>query len=204
MVALPNRSQPEVLIVEDEPRYREMLLHAVADLGFEVEAASSAEHALRLFRKKPFGIVVLDLDLPGMNGLELLEQIRTEFPGVEAIILTGFGNLAAARKAIHLEVVDFIIKPCQLNELDLSLSRARARRMAHLAPLAVKHDATDVLPDTPTHPPTSLEDVERDHILTVMKKHKGNRQAVASELGISLRTLYNRLLHYRRSNRINK
>src|SRR5215218_7015889 len=65
-----------VLLVEDEPRLREMLVRAVSDMGFEPHGVGSAEAALRAMDEKPFEVVVLDLTLPGMNGMDLFERLR--------------------------------------------------------------------------------------------------------------------------------
>jgi len=185
-------AQPPVLLIEDEPRYREMLQEAVAEMGFEVRGVGTAEQSLRALAQKPFGIAILDLNLPGMGGVDLLEIIRRDHSAIQFVILTGFGNLEDARRAMRCDVVDFITKPCQLDELELSLSRAcnRWRRAVSMTAMA---------PDKPgAQPPASLSDVERTYILAAMKRHRGNRRAVATELGVSLRTLYNRLRDYRR------
>jgi len=194
MTRTPNPSidQPAVLLIEDEPRYREMLQEAVAEMGFEAQGVGGAEQSLRAMSQKRFGIVVLDLNLPGMGGMDLLEIIRRDHAQTQVIILTGFGSLEAARKAMRCDVVDFITKPCQLEELELSLNRARDRWRRTLA-------AGDQRPQaTAPHAPPSLFDLERATILAALKRHRGNRRAVATELGISLRTLYNRLRDYKR------
>src|SRR3954451_15656800 len=105
------KTDPRVLIVEDEPRMRELLLRAVGGWGFEASAARSGEEALRQAAEHPPHIALLDLDLPGMSGLETFEQLRQKHPEVQAIVLTGVGSLEAARKAIHLDVVEFLTKP---------------------------------------------------------------------------------------------
>jgi DNA-binding NtrC family response regulator len=186
-------NQPAVLLVDDEPRYREMLVEAVTGMGFEARGVATAEQSLRALAQHPYGIVVLDLNLPGMNGMDLLEVIRREYPLVQLVILTGFGNLEAAKKAMRHDVVDFITKPCQLDELELSLSRAVRRRRASSPTTSAG------IPQFGTEPSTSLEEIERSHILAAMKRHRGSRRAVAAELGVSLRTLYNRLREYKQT-----
>lgn len=116
-----------VLIVEDEQRLRDMLMRAVGEMGYSVVSVGSAEAALRAMDKEPCGILVLDLNLPGMEGMTLLGNVRKRWPAVQAIILTGFGDLEAAKQAIHLDVVDFLTKPCALGDLEIALDRARRR-----------------------------------------------------------------------------
>ena len=217
----PPGAGRQVLLVEDESRLRDMLTRAIHEMGFVPTAVSQAESGLRLMEQRGdagFDIIVLDLNLPGMGGLELLEQVRSRWPLTQAIVLTGFGDLDAARLAIRLDVVDFLSKPCPLGELEVSLDRARNRRLkaTGVAPpisgdLAVNSadDETDdprtgaAERDSDSRAPTSatapsLEEVEQRHILAVLEKNHGNRTATAAELGISLRKLYYRLGQYQK------
>lgn len=222
-MAQPSFHGRQVLLVEDEPRLRDMLLRAIREMGFEVSRASSAEQALRLLDQRPHPVIIVDLNLPAASGMELIRTVRQRWPHVQPIILTGFGDLDAARQAIHLDVVDFLTKPCGLGDLELALDRAFHRllrdhplalALGKLEPEAVEHDADD--PDSPeqsarnetalpmTFEPRdsvgtmSMEEVERRTILAVLEKHKGSRSAAAAEMGISLRKLYYRLAQYQK------
>ncbi len=126
---MPDRDEPlfRVLVVEDEPRLRELLLHALPDMGLQGLGARSGEEALRLMAEDPHEGIILDLNLPGMTGFEFLQQVRDRWPTTSVLILTGYGDLDAARQAIHLDVVDFLTKPTPLGELEKSLERARRR-----------------------------------------------------------------------------
>lgn len=192
----PRTAALRVLVVEDEARMRDMLVRAVGEMGFESVAVQSAEQAIKLLGREPgTDVVLLDLNLPGMDGLELLKHIRTRHPVPEVIVLTGFGSLDAAKIAIRHDVVDFLTKPCRLDELETSLARAQERR-AKLwqAPAPdVPEDARSASPGEET-----LEEVEQHHILAVLERHAGNRARAAAELGISERTLYYRLARYQR------
>jgi DNA-binding NtrC family response regulator len=187
------KTDPHVLIVEDEPRMRELLLRAVGGWGFDASAARSGE-------EHPPHIALLDLDLPGINGLETFEQLRQRHPDLQAIVLTGFGSLDAARKAIHLDVVEFLTKPAPLGELEHALDRA-IRRLAPALPSA------PIVPDlmsweSSQAPGQTLAEVERHHILETLNRNNGNRTATAAELGISRRTLYYKLAEYQRDGHI--
>jgi DNA-binding NtrC family response regulator len=204
----PPREGRQVLLVEDEPRLREMLSRAIQEMGFTPTAVSQAESALRQLEQRGeqgFDILIVDLNLPGMGGLSLLEQARQRWPATQAIILTGFGDLEAAKQAIRLDVVDFLSKPCPLGELEVALDRARNRRMKAVGagPPAAAHppdaapaDAEEEAGSGPAVP--SLEEMEQRHILAVLEKNHGNRTATAAELGISLRKLYYRLGQYQK------
>ena len=187
----------QVLIVEDEPRLRDVLVRAVNDMGFEAAGAASAEAALRCAAERPVDIVVLDLNLPGLHGMELFARLRRQQPQVQVIVLTGFGDLESAQQAVHLDVVEFLTKPCALGDLEIALDRARARLSR---PVVERAQPAPPPPPRRADPDESnaLEAVERRHILAVLEKNHGNRAATAAELGISLRKLYYRLGQYQR------
>src|SRR5437763_14502574 len=79
-----------VLLVEDETRLREMLLRALREMGFEGVGSGSGEAALRVLDKQTIDTIILDLNLPGMGGMDLLEQVHERWPAVQVVILTGF------------------------------------------------------------------------------------------------------------------
>ncbi len=186
-----------VLIVDDEPRMRDMLTRAVTELGFTVAAARSAEQAAKMVDETNPAIMLLDLNLPGKNGLDFLKEVHQKAPHIQTIILTGYGTLEAAKTALRNEVADFLTKPCPLDELERALSRAhqRALNAQHAAPLTATPGPIDESPAPKTEVRT-LEDVERAHILAMLERHHGNRAATAAALGISERTLYYRLARY--------
>lgn len=210
----------QILLVEDESRLREMLLQGTKEMGFQPTAVASAEQALRILDQQSIPVVIVDLNLPGIGGLELLQTIRQRWPMTQAIILTGFGDLPAAKQAIHLDVVDFLTKPCALGDIEVALSRA-FRRLQQLDPSALdakigrseeseadqdgsagasrkKGDSAMAFAPRDGSEALSMEDVERRTILAALEKHNGNRAATAAELGISLRKLYYRLGEYQK------
>lgn len=192
-----------VLIVEDEPNLRQMLMRAVRDMEFIAVSAASAEAAVPLMRQDPAEILVLDLNLPGMSGIEFLQLCRREWPEVQAIILTGYGDLTAAQQAIHLDVVDFLTKPCSLAEIEAALDRALRRRInaERKVPPDDLFRQTATIEEQGERDPQkarTLDELERQCILAALDRHQGNRAAAAAELGISIRKLYYRLAEYQR------
>ncbi len=185
-----------VLVVEDEPRLRDVLTRAIPDMGFSVCGVGRACEALDTLDEQRVDIAILDLNLPDMDGLELFQLIHERWPQTQVVILTGHGNLDAARKAIRLDVVDFLSKPASLGELEVALDRARRRR-PDTAPPVLAEEAPAEQP--PAAAARTMQDVEREHILEVLARNSGNRAATAAELGISVRTLYYRLSEYQRS-----
>jgi DNA-binding NtrC family response regulator len=186
-----------VLIVEDEIRLRDLLLEVIPELGFPAMAAHSAEEARKLMEASPSDILLLDLQLPLMGGMEFFAEVRSRWPGTQVIILTGFGDMEAARRAIHLDVVDFLSKPFHLNTIEIALERARRRSRGQTetsdTPNALE---TSGLPAADPSDITLAEN-EKRQILAALARNNGNRTAAAAELGISRRTLHYRLNQYR-------
>jgi DNA-binding NtrC family response regulator len=192
---------PHVLVVEDEPRMRDLLQRVLTGWGFDAAVARSAEEATKLAEARPPDVVVLDLNLPGEGGIEWFRRLREKHPNVQAIIVTGFASIEAAREAIHLDVVEFLTKPARLEELEQALDRA-LRRLAPVEPVVLppevtrEEDRDDA--GSAQRAGRTLEDVEREHILATLARQGGNRTATAAELGISRRTLYYKLEGYQR------
>jgi DNA-binding NtrC family response regulator len=168
---------------------RELLERSLANWGFESAVARSGEEAIRVSASDPPDIVLLDLNLPGIDGMELLARLREKTPGIQAIVLTGFASVEAARQAVHMDVVEFLTKPCHLGELEKAIDRAM-RRLAPLYPAASAGGPSANVEGM------TLHEVERQHILATLDRHNGNRTATAAELGISRRTLYYKLEEY--------
>lgn len=191
-----------VLIVEDETRLRDMLTRAVTNMEFRSVCVPSAEAALAQLEKQPFDIILSDLNLPGMQGMEMCERIRQRWPDSQLVILTGYGNLDAAKAAIRLEAADFLTKPTSLGDLEAALNRALRRRLNHITTRPIPEmdleEPTPVPSVNAGEAPRTLQDMEREHVLAALARHDGNREATAEELGISVRTLYYRLKEYAR------
>jgi DNA-binding NtrC family response regulator len=187
--------RPRVLVVDDEPRLRSLLADVVPEMGFEVTTARSGEEGLRAMEQNPHEIAILDLNLPVMHGMDVFSRIREQWPATQVIVITGFGDLPAARSAIRLDVVDFLTKPCHLRDVEVALDRARRRIDEQRGTVPVSTTAEPIVPAT-TGLPTTLADVERRQIMESLARNDGNRTRTAAELGISRRTLHYRLREY--------
>jgi DNA-binding NtrC family response regulator len=191
--ALKPVSQTRLLIVEDDPRLRELLVRMTGEWGFMTSASWSGEEAARMNDQTPFDLAILDYHLPRMNGMQTLRRLRDSAPDLQAVVLTAHANLDLAREAMHLDVVEFLVKPCQRGELEKALDRALRRgRNAEPSPLDVPKSA----PGNSLRPVQTIEDAERDLILQSLQRNNGNRAAAARELGITRRTLHNKINTY--------
>jgi YesN/AraC family two-component response regulator len=117
-------NEKRILVVDDEEIVRYSLKNILVTAGFEVEDVASAEEALKLLYEQSFHMVLTDLVLEGMGGLELLENIKVVSPKTLVIVITGYGSLKTAVAALRLGVYDYLLKPCDENELLLRVRRA--------------------------------------------------------------------------------
>src|SRR4051812_28000698 len=158
---------PHVLVVEDEPRMRELLLRVLGGWGFDASVARSAEEASKVAEARPPDVVVLDLNLPGEGGIAWFRRLRERHAKVQGIVLTGFASIEAAKEAIHLDVVEFLTKPCHLGELEQALDRALRRLSPAEVPVLppgmspfAEDDAGEARADGEAAPARTLEEVE--------------------------------------------
>jgi DNA-binding response OmpR family regulator len=106
-----------VLIVDDEKNIRLTLSQSLESLELETDTAVNGEEALAKLKDKDYGLVLLDLRLPGMDGMEVLRRLREIRPDVQVIIITAYGTIESAVDAMKLGAVDFIQKPFSPKEI---------------------------------------------------------------------------------------
>jgi two-component system, NtrC family, sensor kinase len=128
-------SLPTVLIVDDEADIREVLTLSLGDSGYGVRTAADGQEALDACRQGGIRIVITDIRMPRMDGLRLLEAVKRFDPGIEVIVLTAYGDVEAAIRALRGGASDFISKPVHHEALHLALERA-VERMATRRQLA--------------------------------------------------------------------
>ncbi|MEW5724793.1 MAG: response regulator [Thermodesulfobacteriota bacterium] len=116
-----------IVLIDDEPDLREVLSLTLQDAGYQVWAASDGRSGVGLCREKSPQIVLTDIRMPGMNGLEVLEAVKGLNPDTEVVVITAFGDLELATKALRLDASDFVTKPVGDEALELALLRARER-----------------------------------------------------------------------------
>ncbi len=120
--------KPSILIVDDEYSVRDSLHHWFRKDGFEVLAAASAAEALQCLRDRTVDIALVDIRMPGMDGLELLEHIRRIDEHIAAIVITAFGSVQSAVRALKEGAFDYVTKPIDPDELSHLVRRAMEQR----------------------------------------------------------------------------
>ena len=116
-----------ILLVDDEAGIRKVLSISLQDSGYDVHTAANGDDALRLFKKIVPPLVLTDIKMPDMDGIELLCKIKKESPETEVIMFTGHGDMDLAIKSLKHEATDFVTKPINDEVLDIALKRARER-----------------------------------------------------------------------------
>jgi signal transduction histidine kinase len=116
-----------ILLVDDEEDIRAVLDMTLSDMGYHVLTAENGEAALALFIDKKPELVLTDIKMPTMDGIELLKRIKRENPDAEVIMITGHGDMNLAIKSLKNEATDFITKPINVDALEISLQRANEK-----------------------------------------------------------------------------
>lgn len=113
-----------ILVIDDEENMLELYSRILGKEGYKVTTALTAEEALDLFRSKVFDLIIADLALPGMNGVELLKKVKEEDPDIPYILITAYGTVESAVEAMKLGAFDYIPKPFQTEELKIVIKKA--------------------------------------------------------------------------------
>jgi signal transduction histidine kinase/FixJ family two-component response regulator len=116
-----------ILVVDDEADLRDILQIYLEELGYEVETAADGRSGFAQFRRWRPPIVMTDIKMPGMDGIELLQRIKEDSPETEVIMITGHGDMDLAIKSLKLEATDFITKPINEDVLGIALKRSHER-----------------------------------------------------------------------------
>ena len=124
MIKIPTK----VLLVDDEKDFVEMLSLRLKELGEKVSIAYSGQEGLDTLVNTPIDVVILDIKMPGMDGIETLKEIKIQFPLVEVIMLTGHGSTETAVEGMKLGAFDYLMKPADFGDLSTKLEGARKRK----------------------------------------------------------------------------
>src|ERR1043166_8704824 len=130
---------PRILIVDDEPGIRQSLKGVFEDEGFTTEAVSSGEECLKKIDHDSYDLVLLDIWLPGMDGLETLRKLREKSPRTHVIMISGHATIATAVSATKLGAYDFIEKPLSLDHTLLTARNALSHRRLEQANALLRH-----------------------------------------------------------------
>ena len=114
----------DVLLVDDEQEFLQTIVKRLKKRGINASGETSAEKALQRLQNGPVDVVVLDVKMPGMDGIEALREIKKLHPLVEVIMLTGHANVEVAVRGMELGAFDYLMKPMEIDELVYKLEDA--------------------------------------------------------------------------------
>jgi anti-anti-sigma factor len=118
----------KILVIDDEKPTLMMFRLTLAAYGYDVLTAENGQEGLEVFNRERPSIVLTDIKMPGMNGIEVLKQVKAIDPSTEVIVITGHGDMDLAIQALNLDATDFINKPIQRHLLEQAIRRAEERR----------------------------------------------------------------------------
>lgn len=137
-------SSDKVLLVDDEVEFVETLAERMKARGLRVDYTHSGDDAIKKVAKSNYDAVVLDLAMPGMDGMETLKHLMEHHPDLQVILLTGQGTIETAVEATKLGAKDFLEKPTKIDQLIEKIRAARAKRM-QIAEQRSAHEIEDIL-----------------------------------------------------------
>ncbi len=107
-----------ILIVDDEAIVRESIRDWLTDAGYQVATAESGEEALEMIEKQDFSLIVVDLRLPGMHGINVLKEVKAKKPKIKSIVITAYPTDLSTAEAKKLGVIDYMVKPVVPDQLE--------------------------------------------------------------------------------------
>ncbi|HMM40053.1 MAG TPA: response regulator [Desulfovibrio sp.] len=113
-----------ILLVDDETEFLELMTKRLDRRNFQVTTASTGEAALEALARTPVDVVVLDVRMPGMGGIETLRRLKEMAPDTEVILLTGHANMEVAVEGMELGAFDYLLKPVAINDLIFKIQDA--------------------------------------------------------------------------------
>ncbi len=122
-------SKFRVLIVDDEPDFVETIVKRLRGKGLEVEGVLNGKDAIALLDKEEFDVCVLDVKMPGMDGIETLGEMKKKTPLMEVVMLTGHGSVESGIRGLQLGAYDYIMKPVPFDDLLKKITQAYERRV---------------------------------------------------------------------------
>jgi two-component system response regulator RegA len=167
------------LLVDDDETFLQVLQRSLQRRGISADCASNGNDALALLASRPFSKCILDLNLAGESGLQLLPKLLAKQSDLDILVLTGYGSIATAVEAMRRGAANYLCKPVVVGQLIAGFEKL------------------DQVPDVRKEPP-SVEEMEREHIQRVLNEHDGNISATARALNMHRRTLQRKLQKHSR------
>lgn len=124
---MKTQRKTSILILDDEPIVSKRLKPSLEKKGYEVETFTDSIEAIKRTRERTFDIVITDLKMEGLDGLEFLTDVKKRVPSTEVIIITGFATMETAKKSFQKGVFDFLAKPFKIGEISRVIAKAEEK-----------------------------------------------------------------------------
>jgi len=121
-------TKTSILILDDEPIVSKRLKPSLEKKGYEVETFTVSMEALQRTRERDFDIVITDLKMEGMDGMQFLTEVKRKTPATEVIVITGFATMDTAKESFNKGVFDFLAKPFKLGEIAAVIKRVEEKK----------------------------------------------------------------------------
>jgi CheY-like chemotaxis protein/anti-sigma regulatory factor (Ser/Thr protein kinase) len=158
---------PRILLVDDEKAVKWALQEALTDAGYEVETATSGEEGLLKAREQAFDLVVTDLRMPGISGLDMIREMKKSRPDLRAIICSAYGSMESVVEAMRLGVNDFLVKPFKIAELKKSIADLLGPPAESASPPAAVAKPPTAAPERPAAAPEASAPVSHAAVAMV-------------------------------------
>jgi DNA-binding response OmpR family regulator len=154
---MANGEDAFILVVDDEGAIRYSISKTLQRVGYQVHTAASGEEALEMMQRQDYDVVLTDIRMPGLTGVELLAEIKEHAPDAVVILLTGYASLETAIESLRLGAHDYLVKPSSSQDIRQSVSQGleRARNMRHRRILlrAIRENVEELTGDAIGEPP---------------------------------------------------
>lgn len=172
------------LVVDDDAAFRTRLVKALAARGLEARGAASGEEALLAASGFAPNAAIVDLRMHGMSGLDLVRELTARHPGIQVLVLTGYGSIATAVEAVRRGAMNYLNKPVDTEQILAAFGREGENTGNACAPAAAEPNPVEI---------PSLARVEWEHIQRVLFDCEGNISLAARRLGLHRRSLQRKL-----------
>jgi two-component system, OmpR family, response regulator len=118
-----------VLVVDDEEDFVETIVKRLKDKGLDAAGVFRGQEALNILKEREFDVCILDVRMPGMDGIETLREMKKKHPSMEVVMLTGHGSVESGIQGLQLGAYNYVMKPCPFKDLLAQLSLAYERKV---------------------------------------------------------------------------
>lgn len=122
-----NENKLRIMVLDDEPIVCKRLKPALEKQGYQVDAFTESAAAMEQVKQVDYDIIITDLKMKGIDGMQLLGEVKQRSPKTEVVVITGFATMETAKESFHKGVFDFIAKPFKLSEIQEVVSKAEAK-----------------------------------------------------------------------------